>query len=243
MEPILEVRGLRAVVDGRSVLRGVDLTLPEGEVHALLGPNASGKSSLAQVLLGMPTFQVVSGTLRFRGKDITSLPLEERVRMGMALMFQNPPAVRGVKLGDILKILSERTGSTKIARLTSQLQVSEELLHRDLNYGFSGGEKKKAEALQVLAMNPEFFILDEPDSGVDVENLELMGKELSRSLEGKSALVITHTSHILKYLKPKQAHVMIEGRIACHGDPEKILETILSKGYEWCKRCPSAMRS
>jgi Fe-S cluster assembly ATP-binding protein len=243
MEPILEVRGLRAVVDGRSVLRGVDLTLPEGEVHALLGPNASGKSSLAQVLLGMPTFQVVSGTLRFRGRDITSLPLEERVRMGMALMFQNPPAVRGVKLGDILRILSGRTGSTRIARLTSQLQVSEELLHRDLNYGFSGGEKKKAEALQVLAMNPEFFILDEPDSGVDVENLELMGRELSRSLEGKSALVITHTSHILKYLKPKQAHVMIEGRIACHGDPEKILETILSKGYEWCKRCPSAMRS
>lgn len=243
MEPILEVRGLRAVVDGRTVLRGVDLILPKGEVHALLGPNASGKSSLAQVLLGMPTFQVVSGTIRFKGKDITSLPLEERVRMGMALMFQNPPAVRGVKLGDILKILSERTGSTEIARLTSQLQVGEELLHRDLNYGFSGGEKKKAEVLQVLAMNPDLLILDEPDSGVDVENLELMGRELSRSLEGKSALVITHTSHILKYLKPKQAHVMIEGRIACHGEPERILETILAKGYEWCKRCPSAMTS
>ncbi|MEM2866231.1 MAG: ABC transporter ATP-binding protein [Candidatus Hadarchaeales archaeon] len=243
MEPILEVEGLRAVVDGRAVLKGVDLTVPEGEVHALLGPNASGKSSLAQVLLGMPTFHVVSGTIRFKGKEVTRSPLEERVKMGMALMFQNPPVVRGVKLGDILKILSGRTGSTRIARLTSHLQIGEELLHRDLNYGFSGGERKKAEALQVLAMDPDFLILDEPDSGVDVENLELMGRELSRALEGKSALVITHTSYILKYLKPVQAHVMIEGRVACHGDPEKILETIQAKGYEWCKRCPSAMRS
>ncbi|MEM0359663.1 MAG: ABC transporter ATP-binding protein [Candidatus Hadarchaeales archaeon] len=243
MEPILEVRGLRAVVDGRAVLRGVDLTIPKGEIHALLGPNASGKSSLAQILLGMPTFQVVSGTIRFKGREVTHEPMEERVKMGMALMFQNPPVVRGVKLGDILRILSKKTGNTHIARLASQLQVGEELLHRDLNYGFSGGERKKAEALQVLAMNPDFLILDEPDSGVDVENLELMGRELSKALEGKSALVITHTSYILKYLKPTQAHVMIEGRIACHGDPEKILETIQSKGYEWCKRCPSAMRS
>ncbi|MEM2460327.1 MAG: ATP-binding cassette domain-containing protein, partial [Candidatus Hadarchaeales archaeon] len=144
MEPILEVRGLRAVVDGRAVLKGVDLTIPKGEIHALLGPNASGKSSLAQVLLGMPTFQVVSGTIRFKGREVTHEPMEERVKMGMALMFQNPPVVRGVKLGDILRILSKKTGNTHIARLASQLQVGEELLHRDLNYGFSGGERKKA---------------------------------------------------------------------------------------------------
>ena len=174
---MLKVRGLRVVVDGRSVLRGVDIEIPEGEIHALLGPNASGKTSLAQTLLGFPNFKVVSGSIFFKGKDITRAPLDERVRMGLAIAFQNPPVVRGVKLRDVLKLIGKKTERDKLAQLISEMRISGELLNRDLNYGFSGGEKKKCEILQVLALNPDFVILDEPDS-VSYTHLTLPTKRI-----------------------------------------------------------------
>ena len=242
---MLKITGLNVVVDGRHVIKDVNLEVGESEIHVLFGPNGSGKSSLVMTIIGHPSYKVISGKIFFKGLDITDKPVEERVSLGIAVAFQNPPKIYGVKLKDLLNIISNSNNKSKNITLVNyldKLKISSDLLIRSVNVGFSGGEVKKAEILQVLAMNPDFIILDEPDSGVDVENLEMIGRVLSEALNGKSALIITHHGHILRYLRPIKAHVMINGSIVCEGDPATMLEQIMNKGYGWCEKCISFRR-
>lgn len=235
---LLKVEDLHVAVDGRLVLRGVSLEVPKGETHVVFGPNGSGKTSLAMSIIGYPGYKVVSGRILFKGVDITGKPVDERVRMGMGVVFQNPPKVLGVRLKDLIfRIAGDGARREEVLRLMDELNMNSALLNRYVNVGFSGGEVKRSEVAQVLAMKPDLLILDEPDSGVDVENLELIGVKLAEALEGRSGLVITHHGYILRYLNPVKAHVMVDGVIVCSGEPERILSLIMREGYRWCERC------
>lgn len=234
-ESILEIKDLTVEVSGKKVLNDVNLQIPEGEVHILFGPNGSGKSSLIMTILGFPAFKVVSGKIFFKGIDITSLPINERVKLGISVAFQNPPAIRGVKLGSILNHLTQNR--EKINSFLTKLNFPSDFLERDINLGFSGGEIKKSEVLQVLVQGGDFIILDEPDSGVDVENLMILGEVIGDALRGRSAMIITHLGTILRYIDAHMAHVLINGAIVCSGPPTKILGQILNEGYAWCMKC------
>jgi Fe-S cluster assembly ATP-binding protein len=164
------------------------------------------------------------------------MPINERVKLGMSVAFQNPPAIRGVKLSGILDYLV--TDKQEIGTLMEKVKFPPEFLDRDVNLGFSGGEVKKSEVLQILAQNSDFVMLDEPDSGVDVENLQVVGNLINNMLSEKSALLITHQGHILRYVNADKAHVLINGAIACSGEPVNILTQILNEGYGWCMKCP-----
>lgn len=238
---MLRINGLKVEVADKMVLKGIDLEIPRGEVHALFGPNGSGKTSLIMAILGFPNFRVVSGGIWLNGVDITAMPINERVRLGIGVAFQNPPAIRGVKLGDILNLLAEREVDAE--GLAERVNIPREFLGRDINLGFSGGELKRSEILQVLAQRPDFAIFDEPDSGVDVENLKVVGRAINSFVKGRSGLLVTHLGHILRYIKADEAHVMIDGTIACSGKPIKILSQILKEGYKWCEKCPALRRA
>jgi len=239
---MLKVVDLCVEIEGKTTLKNVNLEIPEGEVHVLFGPNGSGKSSLIKTILGFPVYKVVSGKILFKGKDITHLPINERVKLGISVAFQNPPIIRGVKLRDILKSLISNGKKISISELAETINFPLEFMERDLNLGFSGGETKKSEILQILAQDTDFVMLDEPDSGVDVENLQLIGKVINKMLEGRSALLITHLGYILHYVDADKAHVILDGTIVCSGSPVKILSQILNEGYEWCRKCPIARR-
>lgn len=236
---ILEVENLNVVVDGKKVLQNFNLEIPEKEVHVIFGPNGSGKTSLIFTLLGFPKYKVVSGSIRFKGEDVTNLPTDERIKRGMGVTFQHPPVIRGVKLGDLVNKIGEKSPEVagKEKALSKKMNFSTAFLERDLNYGFSGGEIKRSEVLQILAQRPEFVMLDEPDSGVDVENLELIGKTINELLEGKSGMLITHQGYILRFVRTNRAHVIIEGCVACSGDTVETLDHILKEGYWWCNQC------
>ncbi|KYH40370.1 MAG: ABC transporter ATP-binding protein [Candidatus Bathyarchaeota archaeon B26-2] len=237
---ILTVEDLSVEVSGRTILRDINFSIPEGEVHVLFGPNGSGKSSLIKTILGFPGYKVLSGSIFFKGKEITDMPTDERVKLGMGVAFQNPPAVRGVKLGEILKgmMRNREEVEKRIGNILKELNFPTDFLTRDVNLGFSGGETKKSEILQVLAQDADLTILDEPDSGVDVENLQVIGAVLSRRLKGKSVLLVTHLGYILRYIDADMAHVLMDGTIACSGSALKILGQILKEGYSWCEKCP-----
>ena len=178
---VLRIEDLSVEVLGKPVLHNINLSIPKGEVHVLFGPNGSGKSSLIKTIMGFPMYKVLSGRIMFRNVDITNLPINERVKLGIGVAFQNPPAIRGVKLGGILRgiISSRRESEKRIDTLLEKLNFPAEFLKRDVNLGFSGGEIKKSEILQVLAQDADFLIRDEPDSGVDVENLQVIGEILN----------------------------------------------------------------
>lgn len=235
-ENILELQNVAIEVSGKKILEDINLEIPEGEVHVLFGPNGSGKSSLLMTILGIPSYEVTSGSILFKGKDVTHMPINERVKLGMSVAFQNPPAIRGVKLGGILNYLVK--DKQEIGALMEKVKFPPEFLDRDVNLGFSGGEVKKSEVLQILAQNGDFVMLDEPDSGVDVENLQVVGNLINGMLSKKSALLITHQGHILRYVNADKAHVLINGAIACSGEPVNILTQILNEGYGWCMKCP-----
>lgn len=237
---LLEINSLTVEVSGKRVLEDVDLQIAKGEVHVLFGPNGSGKSTLLMTILGFPAYRVVSGEIIFKGKDITNLPINERVNLGINVAFQNPPAIRGVKLGEIIEHWIP--DQNEIDNLLEKVKFPSEFLKRDVNLGFSGGEIKKSEVLQMLAQGGDFLMLDEPDSGVDVENLQLVGRVIDEMLRDRSGLIITHQGYILRFVNADVAHVLIEGTIACSGKPTKILSQILREGYGWCMKCPMRKR-
>ena len=243
---MLEIRDLSVDVGGKRILSNLNLHIGEGEVHVLFGSNGSGKTTLFLTILGFPGYDVVEGKIYFKDVDVTDLDTSERVALGMGVSFQHPPEIRGVKLGDVVGHLLERRGGGDATMFADQLNLSEEFLDRDLNLGFSGGEVKRSEILQLLAQNPDFFMFDEPDSGVDVENVELLGKITNEMLERdvppsgrkKSALIISHIGYILNYIKADRAHVLLDGRIACSGITDEIYNHILKEGFEGCvKKC------
>jgi Fe-S cluster assembly ATP-binding protein len=242
---MLEIKDLTVEVEGKEIIRDLNLNIEQGEVHVLFGPNGCGKTTLLLTILGFPNYKVKKGGITFKGVDITDLPTNERVKLGMGVSFQHPPEIRGVKLGDMVNIAQgrkeERIDEDVIA-LAKRLNISVEFLNRDVNLGFSGGEVKRSEILQLLAQSPDFIMFDEPDSGVDVENIELIGEIISELLDRNkipskresAGLIITHSGFIMRYLKADRAHVMLDGRIACSGRPDEITKNIMAEGFERC---------
>jgi len=241
--PLLEVEGLHVSVDGTPILRGVDLTVESGQVHAIMGPNGSGKSTLAKVLLGNPAYVVDSGTIRLRGEDVTTWPTDVRGKAGMFLAFQEPEAIGGVPVIQFLRqALSARRGidmSVLEVRLMmmewmEKLGMDPEFGERHLNEGFSGGEKKRNEILQMAMLEPELAILDETDSGLDVDALRTVARGVHTVRENRPDLgvvVITHYQRMLDELEADRVHLIIDGAIVADGGPElyKKLET---EGYD-----------
>ena len=239
---MLEIEDLWVSVDQREILKGVFLSIAPGETHILFGKNGSGKSTLLFAIMGFPHCEVRRGQIRFLGRDITHLPTYERARMGLGLAFQRPPTIRGVKIRDLLAACSH--GSQTFAELCAAYHFTD-FLDREVNYGFSGGELKRSELLQLLVQNPRLALLDEPESGVDLENLQVVGELIRRLLQKdrrrlhreKSGLIITHTGFILDYLSADWGYILLEGRIWCRGHPREILQDIKDYGYEECARC------
>jgi len=242
---MLEIKQLTVAVEDKEILHEVSLTIKTGETHVLFGPNGSGKTTLLMAMMGFPKYQVTSGSIIFRGKDITGLAPDERARLGIGISFQRPPVVRGVKTRDMVSAcLKERGGEEIISQLAKKADLAD-FMDREINYGFSGGEIKRSELMQLMAQKPELTLLDEPESGVDLVNIVLIGELINELLEKDCpirfrrcmGLIITHTGHILDYVNALTGYVMCDGRIGCEGDPHEILKTIKDKGYEECIRC------
>ncbi len=240
---LLSVQDLHVSVRGREVLHGVDLGLDQGEVHVLMGPNAVGKTTLAFALIGHPRYEVTQGRVLFKGVDLQGKGMRERVRMGIMLAYQHPPEIRGVKLRDLIRIVGGKKPWNPLeepvegfaSRFLKRAGLDPELfLHRDLNVGFSGGERKRSELAQLLVAKPELLILDEIDSGVDVDSLRRITNEVNqlRREVGTSILMITHYRHILRYMRADCGHIIFDGRIILSGDPEELASRIEAMGYE-----------
>lgn len=244
MSQFLEIRNLWASVDDKPILKGVNLKIEKGAVHALMGPNGAGKSTLGKVIAGDPSYRIDQGQILLDGQEVTELAVDERARAGLFMAFQYPVEVPGVSLTNFLRLaLQARTGSeVKVkdfwAKLQSAVKVLEwdpVYLERYLNQGFSGGEKKRAEVLQLMVLSPKYAILDETDSGLDIDALKVVAKGVNslRSPEF-GALVITHYQRLLQYIVPDRVHVMVDGRIITEGGPELALE-LESRGYDWVR--------
>lgn len=251
-EFLLEVKDLHVSVGKKEILKGVDLQLKKGEVHAIFGPNGSGKTTLLNAIMGFAGY-TVKGRIFFNGKDITRLPVDERARLGIGMSFQRPPAIRGVKLRRLIETSAKRNGGL-LEEYAKGLNLTD-FLEREVNVAFSGGEIKRAELLQLILQDPDLVFLDEPESGVDLENIVLIGeytnhllgrkrerhgektmKELYRERR-KSGLIITHTGHILDYVNVDVGYILMQGRITCQANPRDILFTIRECGFEECNRC------
>ncbi len=242
---MLEIRDLTVEVEGKEIIKDLTLNIERGEVHILFGPNGCGKTTLLLTILGLPNYEVKEGRIIFKGIDITDLPTNERVKLGMGISFQHPPEIRGVKLADMVNIAwGRREGKIdeEVIELAKRLNISVDFLSRDVNLGFSGGEVKRSEILQLVAQSPDFIMFDEPDSGVDIDNIELIGEIMSELLDRgkmpsrrkKAGLIITHSGFIMRYIKADRAHVMLDGQIACSGMPDEITESIMAEGFERC---------
>jgi Fe-S cluster assembly ATP-binding protein len=239
---ILDVEGLGIEVEGKRIIDAVDLSLESGGTYVLFGPNGSGKTSLVNTIMGLPDYRVTSGRIVFDGVDVTGKPINERAMLGMRLAFQLPPEITGVKLRDIVKICVGLKHTDPLPEehleLVQQLKLTE-FLDRDINKGFSGGERKRAEILQMLLMKPKLLLLDEPDSGVDIESLKLIGTMIQDyiSQSKASSLIITHHGQILDYIKATKACVLMKSIIFCRAPPEEIIKSINEKGYDYCLKC------
>ncbi len=244
MANMLEIRGLRAVVDGTEILKGIDLCIRAGEVHAIMGPNGSGKSTLSYVLSGRDGYEVTAGSIIYRGRDLKELSVEERAAEGLFLGFQYPVELPGVSSTTFLKTalnaIRRQRGEEeldavqfmkRLRKQTSVLNISDDMLRRGVNEGFSGGEKKRNEILQMALLEPFLSVLDETDSGLDIDALKVVADGVN-ALRGpaRSLLVITHYQRLLDYIVPDFVHVLVEGRIARSGDKE-LAQELEKKGY------------
>lgn len=248
---MLIIENLKVSIEGRTILENLSLEIKPGETHVLFGPNGSGKTSLLMTIMGYPQYKVLNGKITFKGVDITHTSIDERARLGIGMSYQRPPTIHGVKTRQMVQIASrQRVDADELAR-----QVNfEQMLDRDINAGFSGGEIKRSELLQLMAQNPDLMLFDEPESGVDMENIALVGKAIAGLLEKtpshkeksvlqtkhertKMGLIITHTGYILDYVAADVGHVLNKGVIGCRGNPRELLECVSEKGYEECIRC------
>jgi Fe-S cluster assembly ATP-binding protein len=245
MAELIQVRNLQASIAGKPILMGIDLDVRVGEIHALMGPNGSGKSTLANVLMGHPSYTVTGGTVTLDGEDFLALSPAERSRRGVFLAFQYPVEIPGVTVGKFLKRAKEIrldgkgmdvTGFIKSLREAMDfMEIDQAFINRYLNQGFSGGEKKRMEVLQMLVLEPSFAILDETDSGLDIDALKVVARGVNKLRgEGFGSLIITHYQRILTHIVPDYVHIMYKGRIATSGGKE-LVETLESRGYDWVR--------
>jgi Fe-S cluster assembly ATP-binding protein len=241
----LETRDLHAGVDGKEILRGLTLRVRQGEVHAIMGPNGSGKSTLSNVIMGHPKYKVTQGDVLLDGQSILKLSPDKRAQKGLFLGFQYPVEVDGVSLGSFLRTAytaTHRDEKLNVPQFTKQVKgrlkdlgMDDVFLGRSLNFGFSGGEKKRAEILQMSVLKPKFAILDETDSGLDIDALKTVSANIDHARgPDVGILLITHYSRILKYVRPDVVHVMVDGRVAVQGGPE-LAQKLEEKGYDWVR--------
>ncbi len=233
---LLHIKDISVTVEGKQILSNIDLSIGKGKVFVLFGPNGSGKSTLMKSIVGISGYNIISGDIIFEGRSLLNLSIDERAKFGIAMMFQHPPKVRGVKLSQLARMLCN--DKKKIEKYIELLNLGY-LFDRDLNVDFSGGEMKRAELLQIILMRPKLILLDEPESGVDIENISIMGKVLDEYLKesGASCFVISHTGYIIEYVKATDGCLMLDGNLYCVGNPYKLFETIKEYGYEKCKEC------
>lgn len=240
--PLLSIQGLAAAVDEKTILHGIDLTIPAGETHVLMGPNGAGKSTLGHVIMGDPAYTQTAGTIAFDGEDMTELSPDKRSRAGVFLSFQAPVEIPGVPLSSFLRAtIADRSGlemrgkefRRRMKELCAELDMPPAYLNRELGVGFSGGEKKKVEMLQLLLLKPKLAILDETDSGLDVDALGVVsrGMELYRKSCDGTLLIITHNTRILEHLDVDRVHVMVNGRVVHEGDAS-LIDWIDEHGFE-----------
>lgn len=244
---MLVVEDLTVKAGDKIILEDISLTIEPGEVHILLGPNGSGKSTLLRAVMGMGDQEIVSGKIIFKGKDITRLSVDERARLGLGIAVQNSPALPEVRLRDLANLLAERYRTSW--RSPSHALNCDHLLDRALNEHFSGGESKRSELLQLMIQNPQLLLVDEPESGVDLENIAVVGEALNSLLKtekikerAKSGLIITHTGYILNYVNADRGYVLINGRLVCEGNPRDLFEEVNKRGFEGCLECVACKR-
>ena len=238
---MLEIKNLQASVEDTEILKGVDLKINPGEVHAIMGPNGSGKSTLANVVMGNPVYEITEGNIIFEGKDITEEPVDNRAKLGLFLAFQYPESIPGVTIVNMLKTALTNIEETeyttlelrlKVAESMEQLGLSADFAERYLNEGFSGGERKRNEILQLAVLDPKLAILDETDSGLDVDGLRVVGEGVSKlKNDDKGYLVVTHYQRLLEYIKPDFVHVFVDGKIVESGGI-KLSDKLEKDGYE-----------
>ena len=243
--PLFEVQDLKVAIEGKEILRGVDLTIRSGEVHALMGRNGSGKSTLAYVVMGHPHYEQLGGNILYKGSDVTELDTDERARLGMFLAFQYPMAIPGVTVSKFMhsalkaradgadQEISIREFRERLQRAMDLLGIDKTFANRYVNDGFSGGEKKRLEILQMFMLEPEFMLLDETDSGLDIDALKTVAEGINASRNSERAiLLVTHYQRVLNYVSPDVVHVMMDGKIVRAGGPE-LARALEEKGYEW----------
>ncbi len=252
MSKVLSIQNLHVSIQGKEILRGVDLTLRQGEIHALMGPNGSGKSTLSYALAGHPNYEVTEGSITLDGQDILGLEADERAKAGIFLAFQYPTSIPGVSVANFLRhavtnvrnparkegedLVPMREFRKEMREQMDELGVDQEFARRYLNEGFSGGEKKRAEILQMAMLRPAFAILDETDSGLDIDAVRIVSEGVNRVAERNATgvLVITHYERILTYIKPQFVHILFGGRIVENGGPE-LVQRLESQGYDWIR--------
>lgn len=243
----LVIKDLHVVIDGKEILKGVNLSLNTNEIHAIMGPNGTGKSTLASAIMGHPKYEVTSGSITLDGKNVLEMEVDERAKAGLFLAMQYPSEISGVTNADFLRsAINARRGEGNeislmkfIRELDDKmefLEMPEEMGQRYLNEGFSGGEKKRNEILQLMMLKPKFAILDEIDSGLDIDALKVVSKGINAMRgEGFGCLMITHYQRLLNYITPDHVHIMMQGRVVRSGGPE-LAEKLEAEGYDWIKK-------
>lgn len=242
MQEMLKVEDLWLSLGEKQVLKGVNFFMNYGEVHMLFGPNGAGKTSFIMALMGFPKYKVDQGKIYFKGEDVTERDIHERAKLGMGISFQRPPTVRGVTLKKFIEIVNGG-GRGDIMNIAEKLNLLDHL-DRGLNEGFSGGEMKRSELFQLMVQRPDLVFIDEPESGVDLENIALVGDSIN-TLLGKDkvknpkrgAIIITHTGYILDYVNPDKGYIIVDGKLICGGNPRDILREIKNHGYRRCAEC------
>lgn len=243
---MLEIKELHASIDGKPLLKGLNLVIRPGEIHAIMGPNGAGKSTLAKILSGDPSYEITSGEILFEGKSLSDLSPEERAHLGIFLGFQYPVEIPGITNAQFLHAahsalyksrgkvaLTEEAFGRLLDEKIALVEVKKEFKERNVNEGFSGGEKKRNEILQMAVLEPKLAILDETDSGLDIDAMRIVAQGVNRLLnENNALLLITHYQRLLDYIRPHQIHVVVDGKVVLTGGPEIALE-LEKKGYDW----------
>jgi Fe-S cluster assembly ATP-binding protein len=249
---MLIIEDLQVKIGNKKVLKHVDLEIQSGETHILFGPNGSGKTSLLMTIMGYPQYKITGGRIMFKGEDITHMKIDERARLGIGMSYQRPPSIQGLKTRRMVQVCGD--GHVDVDALADKMNFTE-FLERDINVGFSGGEIKRSELLQLMAQDADLALFDEPESGVDLENISLMGNAINSLLQrvngtqhdktakriarerSKMGLIITHTGFILDYVTADKGLVLYDGMVAGRGNPVEIFKQIKKVGYRECARC------